>query len=187
MRGAPASVTLEALPDERVGELCRRVLAADGAQAAAAAFGRCRMVHAGRVLESGATLEAAGVGDGAVLYFVLTAAGGARSRRPMRRPARRRTGEARRRSSACWRPRRATPAPRDAAARDAAAPDDDDDDEPICRICHEGVEAEPRLGRLFSPCLCRGSVACVHVECLNPSGGARAPTRARRGKCQQCG
>lgn len=37
----------------------------------------------------------------------------------------------------------------------------------MCRICHEGDVAADELGRLFSPCLCRGSVRYVHIECLN--------------------
>lgn len=37
----------------------------------------------------------------------------------------------------------------------------------MCRICHEGDAAAEELGRLFSPCLCRGSVRFVHIECLN--------------------
>ncbi len=36
-----------------------------------------------------------------------------------------------------------------------------------CRICHGGRELESELGPLFSPCRCRGTVASVHVECLN--------------------
>lgn len=35
----------------------------------------------------------------------------------------------------------------------------------ICRICYG--EEDPALGRLFSPCLCKGSMKHVHVECLN--------------------
>ena len=34
--------------------------------------------------------------------------------------------------------------------------------EPICRICHGGAE----LGRLFSPCRCRGTSRFVHPACL---------------------
>jgi hypothetical protein len=34
--------------------------------------------------------------------------------------------------------------------------------EPICRICHGGAE----LGRLFSPCRCRGTARFVHPSCL---------------------
>ena len=37
---------------------------------------------------------------------------------------------------------------------------------PQCRICFAGAEDATR-GRLFSPCLCRGSMSHVHVECLN--------------------
>jgi len=36
--------------------------------------------------------------------------------------------------------------------------------EPICRICHGG--AELLLGRLFSPCRCRGTARFVHPACL---------------------
>ncbi|KAK6625010.1 hypothetical protein RUM43_005301 [Polyplax serrata] len=32
----------------------------------------------------------------------------------------------------------------------------------ICRICHEGERYEP----LLQPCLCKGSVGCVHASCL---------------------
>ena len=47
------------------------------------------------------------------------------------------------------------PPAEDAAAADAGAP--------TCRICYAGAEA----GRLFSPCLCSGTMAHVHVSCLN--------------------
>jgi len=36
-----------------------------------------------------------------------------------------------------------------------------------CRICLDGVEAERELGRLIRPCLCKGSISYVHIECLN--------------------
>ncbi|KAK4698693.1 hypothetical protein P7C70_g7578, partial [Phenoliferia sp. Uapishka_3] len=42
-----------------------------------------------------------------------------------------------------------------------AAPKDDR----MCRICFDGEDEE--LGRLFSPCQCRGTSSFVHVECLN--------------------
>jgi len=35
-------------------------------------------------------------------------------------------------------------------------------EEPLCRICM-GDASE---GKLFSPCLCKGSMRYVHVECL---------------------
>ncbi|KAI9019739.1 hypothetical protein DFJ74DRAFT_707807 [Hyaloraphidium curvatum] len=37
----------------------------------------------------------------------------------------------------------------------------------LCRICFGGVEEEPELGRLFSPCLCKGTMRYVHINCLN--------------------
>eukprot|EP00929_Paragymnodinium_shiwhaense_P055162 TRINITY_DN27667_c0_g1_i1.p1 TRINITY_DN27667_c0_g1~~TRINITY_DN27667_c0_g1_i1.p1 ORF type:complete len:1068 (+),score=169.16 TRINITY_DN27667_c0_g1_i1:79-3282(+) len=49
------------------------------------------------------------------------------------------------------------------AARAASDLGDDPDAEPLCRICMGGVEA----GRLISPCLCKGSMRFVHLECLN--------------------
>ncbi|KIJ68530.1 hypothetical protein HYDPIDRAFT_125170 [Hydnomerulius pinastri MD-312] len=35
-----------------------------------------------------------------------------------------------------------------------------------CRICFDGDESDPSLGRLFKPCLCTGSISYVHVKCL---------------------
>lgn len=35
-----------------------------------------------------------------------------------------------------------------------------------CRICLDGPNAEAELGRLISPCLCRGSIRYVHIRCL---------------------
>ncbi|KAK3240705.1 hypothetical protein CYMTET_49484 [Cymbomonas tetramitiformis] len=35
----------------------------------------------------------------------------------------------------------------------------------FCRICHTGENSD--MGRLFSPCLCRGTVGKVHLQCLN--------------------
>ena len=39
----------------------------------------------------------------------------------------------------------------------------EEEEERVCRICFAGEDA----GRLFSPCLCRGSMGLVHVDCLN--------------------
>lgn len=50
----------------------------------------------------------------------------------------------------------ATPPPRRTVLDDEAFA------EPICRICHGGAE----LGRLFSPCRCRGTSRFVHPACL---------------------
>ena len=36
-----------------------------------------------------------------------------------------------------------------------------------CRICFGGEEAEEELGPLFRPCSCRGTMAWVHMECLD--------------------
>ena len=36
-----------------------------------------------------------------------------------------------------------------------------------CRICLGGPQDEPELGRLFSPCRCKGTMKYVHVQCLN--------------------
>jgi hypothetical protein len=40
----------------------------------------------------------------------------------------------------------------------------EDHDERQCRFCYEGHDAED--DRLFRPCLCAGSQACVHESCL---------------------
>jgi NAD-dependent DNA ligase len=36
-----------------------------------------------------------------------------------------------------------------------------------CKICLGGVEEESELGRLISPCKCKGTIKYVHIECLN--------------------
>mmetsp|Transcript_18154 Transcript_18154/g.30521 ORF Transcript_18154/g.30521 Transcript_18154/m.30521 type:complete len:310 (-) Transcript_18154:205-1134(-) len=54
--------------------------------------------------------------------------------------------------------------------------------EPSCRICHGGSEE----GRLFSPCLCRGTVGKVHVECLN-AWRAMSTNSQSFYKCDLCG
>ncbi|KAH8922512.1 hypothetical protein BT69DRAFT_1350840 [Atractiella rhizophila] len=56
-------------------------------------------------------------------------------------------------------------------------------DEPQCRICFGGEDAE--LGRLISPCLCRGSIGLVHVTCLNEWRRA-SPTTQSYFECPQC-
>ncbi|KAG0001340.1 hypothetical protein BGZ80_006753 [Entomortierella chlamydospora] len=47
----------------------------------------------------------------------------------------------------------------------AAAVSDPPVDERQCRICLGGADEEDTLGRLISPCLCKGSMKYVHVEC----------------------
>ncbi|KAK3827827.1 MAG: hypothetical protein J3Q66DRAFT_321193 [Benniella sp.] len=54
-----------------------------------------------------------------------------------------------------------------------------------CRICLGGVDDEDMLGRLISPCLCKGSMKYVHIECLN-SWRARSPKRESHYKCDTC-
>jgi len=59
--------------------------------------------------------------------------------------------------------------------------EEEDDDQPRCRICLEG----PEEGRLFSPCLCRGSMQMVHVECLNEWRRSSQNPHSYY-QCQQC-
>ncbi|KAI8814341.1 hypothetical protein BJ742DRAFT_766741 [Cladochytrium replicatum] len=40
-------------------------------------------------------------------------------------------------------------------------------EEKTCRICYGGVDEEEALGRLFSPCKCKGTMKYVHLGCLN--------------------
>ncbi|KAL8286760.1 hypothetical protein RQP46_004288 [Phenoliferia psychrophenolica] len=51
----------------------------------------------------------------------------------------------------------------DAAAAEAERPKPENDH--MCRICFDGEDEE--LGRLFSPCQCRGTSRFVHVVCLD--------------------
>lgn len=52
------------------------------------------------------------------------------------------------------------------------APDANPADERMCRICFDGEDEE--LGRLFSPCQCRGTVSRARVGGSTPSVGHRA-------------
>ncbi|KAF9435607.1 hypothetical protein BGZ76_005894 [Entomortierella beljakovae] len=58
-------------------------------------------------------------------------------------------------------------------------------DERQCRICLGGADEEDTLGRLISPCLCKGSMKYVHVECLN-AWRARSQKRESHYKCDTC-
>ncbi|KAF9976156.1 hypothetical protein BGZ73_009070 [Actinomortierella ambigua] len=53
-----------------------------------------------------------------------------------------------------------------------------------CRICLGGPD-EAELGRLISPCMCKGSMKYVHVECLN-EWRTRSPKRESHYKCDTC-
>ncbi|CAE6420913.1 unnamed protein product, partial [Rhizoctonia solani] len=59
-------------------------------------------------------------------------------------------------------------------------------EEKQCRICLAGVEEEAELGRLISPCLCRGSIRYVHVNCLK-QWRTMSQSRSAFWSCPQCG
>ncbi|GAA5952647.1 hypothetical protein JCM21900_006059 [Sporobolomyces salmonicolor] len=56
-------------------------------------------------------------------------------------------------------------------------------EERICRICFDGED--PELGKLFSPCLCRGTARFVHTACLERWRKASANSRSFY-QCDQC-
>ncbi|CAE6434279.1 unnamed protein product [Rhizoctonia solani] len=59
-------------------------------------------------------------------------------------------------------------------------------EEKQCRICLAGAEEEAELGRLISPCLCRGSIRYVHVNCLK-QWRTTSQSRSAFWSCPQCG
>lgn len=71
---------------------------------------------------------------------------------------------------------------RDTSARPSTPRTDEPADERLCRICFSGEES----GRLFSPCLCRGSIGLIHVDCLNQWRNMSRNPRSYYG-CEQCG
>ncbi|KAF8168188.1 hypothetical protein B0H34DRAFT_647032 [Crassisporium funariophilum] len=54
-----------------------------------------------------------------------------------------------------------------------------------CRICYDGTEGEPELGRLIRPCLCKGSISYVHVRCLQKWRSVSS-TKSAFFACPQC-
>ncbi|XP_053603659.1 E3 ubiquitin-protein ligase MARCHF2-like isoform X2 [Plodia interpunctella] len=52
----------------------------------------------------------------------------------------------------------------------------------MCRICHGGEALSAELGQLISACSCRGTVARVHVKCLE-----RWLTESGKSRCELCG
>lgn len=58
-------------------------------------------------------------------------------------------------------------------------------DERQCRICLDGVEAEGELGRLISPCQCKGSMRYVHIKCLQKWRNT-STSQSAFFACQQC-
>lgn len=67
----------------------------------------------------------------------------------------------------------------------SAAPEDDLEAK-TCRICFGGELEDPELGRLFSPCVCRGTSRFVHVACLSQWRQSSA-SRVAFYRCGQCG
>ncbi|KAI8052813.1 hypothetical protein BDF22DRAFT_743488 [Syncephalis plumigaleata] len=55
-----------------------------------------------------------------------------------------------------------------------------------CRICFAGPEESNVLGQLISPCLCKGTMRYVHLECLNAWRNA-GHSRSAFFECNQCG
>ncbi|GAA5838356.1 hypothetical protein JCM9279_003219 [Rhodotorula babjevae] len=69
---------------------------------------------------------------------------------------------------------------------DAAAPEEQVPvDDRLCRICFGGAEDEEELGRLFSPCVCRGTSRHVHTKCLESWRKAAVSPKAFY-ECSQC-
>ncbi|KAF9481025.1 hypothetical protein BDN70DRAFT_831834 [Pholiota conissans] len=63
--------------------------------------------------------------------------------------------------------------------------DRQEDPQKQCRICFDGVEAEKELGRLIRPCLCKGSISYVHINCLKQWRNSSASQSAFF-QCPQC-
>ncbi len=57
------------------------------------------------------------------------------------------------------------------------------DEAPQCRICYGSAEDE--LGQLFRPCMCDGTTAWVHVECLDRWRKSSANSQSFY-RCEQC-
>jgi len=72
------------------------------------------------------------------------------------------------------------------ASSGAHAEPDAEEDAPTCRICMQTAEEAPELGRLIRPCLCKGTMAFVHVQCLN-RWRKEAHSAGAFMRCQQCG
>ncbi|GAA6052645.1 hypothetical protein JCM3770_003909 [Rhodotorula araucariae] len=73
----------------------------------------------------------------------------------------------------------------DATAQEEAERDRPVQDDRMCRICFSGDD-EDEMGKLFSPCLCRGTSRHVHTKCLESWRKASANPRAFY-QCDQCG
>ncbi|KAF8078726.1 hypothetical protein FPV67DRAFT_1466228 [Lyophyllum atratum] len=64
-------------------------------------------------------------------------------------------------------------------------PEEVPQDEKQCRICLDGVAAQPELGRLIRPCLCKGSISYVHIKCLQKWRNTSA-SKSAFFACPQC-
>ncbi|KAG8698305.1 hypothetical protein FRC08_006006 [Ceratobasidium sp. 394] len=78
-------------------------------------------------------------------------------------------------------PRPSSPSPGRRESPSAKTPE-----EKQCRICFGGAEEESELGRLISPCLCRGSIRYVHVNCLK-QWRVTSQSSSAFWSCPQCG
>jgi hypothetical protein len=62
-----------------------------------------------------------------------------------------------------------------------------EEEEPLCRICLSGRDdGDPSLGRFIQPCLCRGTMAFIHVGCLQ-RWRITSPSPKSFYRCDQCG
>ncbi|EJD55559.1 hypothetical protein AURDEDRAFT_155802 [Auricularia subglabra TFB-10046 SS5] len=69
---------------------------------------------------------------------------------------------------------------------DAGGVNEPPPDVPVCRICLMNADEAPEMGKLIRPCLCRGTVGHVHVQCLNQWRKASSSRKAFW-QCDQCG
>jgi len=136
------------------------------AQTGIATLPEIRLVHKGRVLMDEDTAAAAGLWDIPVVILAKASI----SQRPTppqaaRRPSNDMSGG---------------PAGPGLHRSVSAASLEDVDEERTCRVCFE------TSGRMFSPCLCRGSMRYVHLHCLNEWRTMSANSRSYY-QCDQCG
>ncbi|OAV92797.1 hypothetical protein PTTG_04943 [Puccinia triticina 1-1 BBBD Race 1] len=74
-----------------------------------------------------------------------------------------------------------------AEATKQAEDNEEADEEALCRICLSGRDdADPSLGRFIQPCLCRGTMAFIHVGCLQ-RWRITSPSPKSFYRCDQCG
>ncbi|EKX54165.1 hypothetical protein GUITHDRAFT_100414 [Guillardia theta CCMP2712] len=113
-----------------------------------------RLVHAGRILDEEETLLGSGVSKSPTVFLAM-----------------KRVDYANSVTGSMPEPRGYTPANLSSFSSpyrpaETSQTSQTDEEVPTCRICH-GEHNGPGDQRLFSPCLCRGSMRYVHVACLN--------------------